>query len=185
MIWSTDITSDRKPRISEVLWDLRIVALILCLVAGPASATVWAAGLVRKIRDTASRVQGNDSGPLVSKPNSIQPLYLRPRGRNFGNAQGYFPNPVAPYMPISVTLSHRVLKALTLAKLMRNGKIYLSLNDAVLLALENNYDIAIQRLNLDIADTDILRARTGSGLSLSKPTINWICNHCIGCASGG
>jgi outer membrane protein TolC len=47
---------------------------------------------------------------------------------------------------------------------VRDGKIYLSLSDAVLLALENNFDIAIARINLDIADTDILRARSGAGL---------------------
>ena len=48
--------------------------------------------------------------------------------------------------------------------LLRDGKIYLSLSDAVMLALENNYDIAIARINLDIADTDILRAKAGSTL---------------------
>ena len=32
------------------------------------------------------------------------------------------------------------------------------------LAIENNYDIAIARINLDIADTDILRAKAGSFL---------------------
>ncbi len=45
--------------------------------------------------------------------------------------------------------------------LLRDGKIYLSLSDAVTLALENNYDIAIARINLDIADTDILRTQGG------------------------
>ena len=48
--------------------------------------------------------------------------------------------------------------------LVHNGKIYLSLADAIVLGLENNYDIAIQRYNLDIADTDLLRARAGAGL---------------------
>ena len=47
---------------------------------------------------------------------------------------------------------------------MRDGKIYLSLSDAMALALENNYDIAIARINLDIADTDILRAKAGANL---------------------
>ena len=37
----------------------------------------------------------------------------------------------------------------------------LSLNDAVALALENNFDIAIARYNLDIANTDILLAKSG------------------------
>jgi outer membrane protein TolC len=47
---------------------------------------------------------------------------------------------------------------------LRDGKIYLSLNDAVTLALENNYDIEIARVNLDIADTDLLRAKAGGAL---------------------
>jgi outer membrane protein TolC len=45
---------------------------------------------------------------------------------------------------------------------MHEGKLYLSLNDAIALALENNLDIAIARYNLNIADTDILRARAGA-----------------------
>jgi outer membrane protein len=45
--------------------------------------------------------------------------------------------------------------------LYRDGKIYLSLDDAIMLALQNNFDIAIARYNLDIADTDLLRARSG------------------------
>ncbi len=47
-------------------------------------------------------------------------------------------------------------------QLLRDGKLYLSMNDAVALALENNLDIAIARYNLNIADTDILRAKAGS-----------------------
>jgi outer membrane protein TolC len=46
-------------------------------------------------------------------------------------------------------------------QLMRDGKLYLSINDAVALALENNLDIAIQRYNMAIADTDILRTKAG------------------------
>jgi outer membrane protein TolC len=51
-----------------------------------------------------------------------------------------------------------------LTDLVKNGKIYLSLSDALALAIENNYDIAIARYNLDIADTDILRAKAGGVL---------------------
>ena len=45
---------------------------------------------------------------------------------------------------------------------MREGKIYLSMDDAVALALENNLDIAIQRYNFGIADTDVMRAKSGA-----------------------
>ena len=53
--------------------------------------------------------------------------------------------------------------------LMHDGKLYLSLNDAIALALENNLDIAIARYNLNIADTDVLRAKAGARLSASMP----------------
>ena len=46
--------------------------------------------------------------------------------------------------------------------ILKDGKMYLSLNDAVSLSLENNLDIAIQRYNLDTADTDILRTASGA-----------------------
>lgn len=47
---------------------------------------------------------------------------------------------------------------------MRDGTIYLSLDDAIALALENNLDLVLARYNLNIADTDILRARAGSNI---------------------
>jgi outer membrane protein TolC len=48
-----------------------------------------------------------------------------------------------------------------LTQLIREGKLYLSLKDAIRLALENNLDIAIARYNLPIADMDILRTKAG------------------------
>jgi outer membrane protein len=47
---------------------------------------------------------------------------------------------------------------------MQNGKIMLSIDDAVALALENNLDMAIARYNLNIADTDVLRAKSGNAI---------------------
>src|SRR6185312_7755058 len=48
-----------------------------------------------------------------------------------------------------------------LDKLVKDGKLYLSLNDAIDLALENNLDLAIARYNLPIADTDLFRTKAG------------------------
>src|SRR5437899_5108255 len=48
-----------------------------------------------------------------------------------------------------------------LEQLVRDGKLYLSLKDAIDLALEDNLDLAIARYNLPIADTDILRTQAG------------------------
>jgi outer membrane protein len=80
---------------------------------------------------------------------------------NYSQPVSHFPNPIGPY-------TSRHLAAPNLANtaridgLMHDGKLYLSLNDAIALALENNLDIAIARYNLNIADTDILRAKAGS-----------------------
>jgi outer membrane protein TolC len=45
--------------------------------------------------------------------------------------------------------------------LIRDGKLYISLKDAIALAIENNLDVAIARYNLPIADTDLLRTKAG------------------------
>src|SRR5271165_2806157 len=49
-----------------------------------------------------------------------------------------------------------------LERLIRDGKLYISLQDAIALALENNLDLAIARYNLPIADTDIQRTKAGA-----------------------
>ena len=101
--------------------------------------------------------------PAEPTPNATLPLYMRPGRRDFRQPRSHFPNPIAPYLSKSIGLP-RVTNSPRLQDLLRDGKIYMSLGDAIMLALENNYDIAIARYNLDIADTDILRSRAGSNL---------------------
>jgi len=48
-----------------------------------------------------------------------------------------------------------------LDRLMRAGKIYLSLQDAIALSLENNLDIELQRYGPRISDAELLRANAG------------------------
>ena len=48
-----------------------------------------------------------------------------------------------------------------LGSLVRDGKLYLSLKDAIDLALENNLDLVIARYNMPIAQMDILRTEAG------------------------
>ena len=45
--------------------------------------------------------------------------------------------------------------------LIRAGNLYLSLQDALALAIENNLDIELQRFSLPIGDMDLLRAKGG------------------------
>jgi outer membrane protein TolC len=88
---------------------------------------------------------------------------MRPSARDFTAPHRVFPNYLKTWEPITVE-APVTANSQRLDGLVHNGKIYLSLADAIVLGLENNYDIAIQRYNLDIADTDLLRARAGSSL---------------------
>ncbi|HMF74952.1 MAG TPA: TolC family protein [Bryobacteraceae bacterium] len=48
--------------------------------------------------------------------------------------------------------------------LVRNASIYLSLYDAIALAIENNLDVEVSRYNLSVSGTDVLRASGGGSL---------------------
>lgn len=69
-------------------------------------------------------------------------------------------NPLRAYSP-SNTPEPQLTNSPDLNQFIRDGKLYLSLKDAIRLALQNNLDIAIARYNLPIADMDILRTRAG------------------------
>src|ERR1700751_3133361 len=80
---------------------------------------------------------------------------------NYSQPVSHFPNPVGPYKPRHLAAPNFANTA-RIDQFMHDGKLYLSLNDAIALALENNLDIAIARYNLNIADTDVLRAKAGA-----------------------
>ncbi len=114
-----------------------------------------------------AQVQNDTTGtpglPQAPAPKLTEPLYLRPTAKNYSDPIPFLPNPFKDYTATNYP-APRLSNTPDLRDLLRDGKIYLGLDDAVTLALENNYDIAIARINLDIADTDILRAKAGSSL---------------------
>jgi outer membrane protein TolC len=69
-------------------------------------------------------------------------------------------NPINPYRPSTVPPAN-LENSPRLQTLIRDGKLYLSLKDALALALENNLDLAYFRYNLPIADTDLARTKAG------------------------
>src|SRR6478752_4486856 len=69
-------------------------------------------------------------------------------------------NPLGGYLGVEAP-QPQLTNSPRLNQLVRDGKLYLSLKDAIQLALENNLDIAIARYNLPIADMDILRTQAG------------------------
>jgi outer membrane protein len=72
-----------------------------------------------------------------------------------------YESPVVP--PISLSNSTRV------DSLLRAGKLYLSVSDAIALALENNLDIELERYEFPLAQADLLRAKSGAS-TIGIPT---------------
>src|SRR6185312_9049988 len=84
-------------------------------------------------------------------------------GKDYSKSVRPFPSVLAPYKAREVPDAN-LANTPRIDQLMRDGKIYLSMDDAVALALENNLDLELARYNLNIAETDILRARAGSNI---------------------
>lgn len=69
-------------------------------------------------------------------------------------------NPLSPYMPSTVPPLN-LSNSPRLQTLIREGKLYISLQDAIALAIENNLDLASFRYNFPIAQTDYQRTKAG------------------------
>jgi outer membrane protein len=110
----------------------------------------------------ASSVPSTPSAQMPAQkvlPSSSQPFDVQ----EYSKPKSHFPNLIAPYTPRHVEPPN-LANTPRIDQLMQDGKLYISMNDAVALALENNLDIAIARYNLNIADTDVWRAKAGSAI---------------------
>jgi outer membrane protein len=110
--------------------------------------------------------QSNQPAPMLQAPSASQTPSASPKPfvvGEYSKPRAHFPNPIGPYLGRSVP-SPSLTNTPRLDQLLKDGKLMLSMNDAIALALENNLDIAISRYNLHIADTDVLRTKAGAAL---------------------
>ncbi|HET9804315.1 MAG TPA: TolC family protein [Candidatus Acidoferrum sp.] len=98
--------------------------------------------------------------PAASSTNAVPGVSLGVSKQNYSHAPKPFPNLVAPYKPISVGPAV-LTNSPRLDQMVQDGKLTLSLQDAVELALQNNLDIIVQRYNPWLADTSVLKAQAG------------------------
>lgn len=96
------------------------------------------------------------AAPAAAPANSFQSV-------DYSKPQSHFPNPIAPYMPRHVAPVN-LNNSARIDQLIHDGKLMLSMDDAIALALENNLDLVIARYNFNIADTELLRSRAGASL---------------------
>jgi outer membrane protein len=138
----------RMQRFTVLTVCQRVAALFLAATMVPAGWTQDSSSMP----SAPSQVQTQQAAPSKSQPFDVNE-YSKPRS--------HFPNPVGPYTARHVAPPN-LANTPRIEQLLRDGKLYISMNDAVALALENNLDIAIARYNLNIADTDVWRAKAGS-----------------------
>ncbi|HZP62377.1 MAG TPA: TolC family protein [Terriglobales bacterium] len=81
--------------------------------------------------------------------------------KDYSTGAHHWPILTSPYTPRQVP-EPNLTNSPRLENLLHDGKLVISLDDAVALAIENNLDVEIARYNLSIAATDVLRAKAGA-----------------------
>jgi outer membrane protein len=95
-----------------------------------------------------ARDTSGDSSPQRSSPTGLRPGFL--------GFLGPFHRPNVPELFPG--------NGARLNSLVKDGKLYLTLHDAIALAIEDNLDVEVERYNIVLADTDIARAKGGGNL---------------------
>ena len=131
-----------------------LAAVLVGVMAGTPIAPIFA-------QEPASPAQGH-----VAAQGGV-PISLGVSKFDFSRAPKAFPNLINPYRmqyvdPGVLTNSPR------LEQLIKDGKLPLSLQDAIALALENSMDIVVQRYTPWMADASLLHAR-GGGYGYGTP----------------
>src|SRR6266478_1503448 len=144
---------DRISRVRSTMKTLSarpLLAAILAvtLVGGPISPAFG--------QDTPQNAQAAPPKPATT----AVPISLGSAKYNYSRAPRAFPNIFVPYSPIKIG-EPGLANSPRIDQLIHDGKLELSLQEAVELALENNMDIVVQRYNPWFADTGILKAKAG------------------------
>jgi outer membrane protein len=174
--------------VEAFLKSVILAFIIASLVVAPVSAQVQEAAQSQQSQQGQSAApppaadQNQAQGTAAFQSPAQQTAtadYLSPRdlsatkGRDYSKGQPWFPEFWKPYQPL--TLPEPMLtNAPTIDQLIHDGKLMLSLDDAISIALENNLDISLQRFTPWIAQTEMLRAKAGSvahGLGASQAVI--------------
>ena len=140
-------------RLARPLTAVFVAAL---LVVGPISPAFAQSAAQNPPQDQAPNSSASQQGSTIAPVAS-----LGLAKHNFSKGPRAFPNIFKPYQsthiePTVLTNSPRI------DQLISDGKLHISLQDAVELALENSLDIAVQRYYPWIADDSILKAKSGS-----------------------
>src|SRR5947208_2094675 len=156
-------TLSARPRLAAIL--------AVTLVGGPISPAFG-----QEAPQTPQPAPAKTAVPIV-------PVALGSAKHNYTRGPKFFPNLLTPYSPISIEAAG-LTNSPRIDQLIHDGKLELSMQEAVELALENSMDIVVQRYNPWFADTGVLKAKAGGfggttpgavfgGSSANNPLLNF------------
>jgi outer membrane protein TolC len=160
---NTNFVKSAQAVAAILLLQVNLAYAVEPVAASPASAAQQTPAAAQQAPDAPTPpASGTAAAPptLAQQMQQAQQQAIAPP-RPFSVPMPHSHNPLAPYMP-STAPELDMSNSPRLQNLIREGKIYLSLRDAIEVAIENNLDLAYFRYNFPIAQTDILRTKAGS-----------------------
>jgi outer membrane protein TolC len=148
------------PRLTAFIRMLPLY-LAAAIFAGTVPVALWAQTSIAQISPAQTSTAPSPSSTPPVAPQPAQPHAINLK--DYSKPRSAFPRVLQPYMPQEVAQPN-LGNSSRIDSLMKDGKIYLSIDDAVALALENNLDLDIARYNLNIAAADLLRAKSGASI---------------------
>src|ERR1700735_1448070 len=109
--------------------------------------------------------------PSTSAPPTPSVTKTLNLGHDYSKGPRWFPNFISPYKPISVA-PPVMTNTPKVQELIHDGKMMLTLDEAISIALENNLDIAVERYQPLLDEANLLLSKSGaSGRIGFAPTV--------------
>jgi outer membrane protein len=117
------------------------------------------------------QTQEPSAGQLKAQPNTPAADEARSMkmglGPDYSKGKPLFPNITAPYRTLQIA-QPMLTNSPRIDQLIQDNKLMLSLEDVISLALENNLNISVQKFTPWIAETQLLKAKSGGIPELSN-----------------
>ena len=145
------------------------VAVALLAIASLCSPPIYAQDQ-NAASPMAQAQPSNPTAQQTAPPAAVQPRTVNLMA-NYSSARKWFPDIAAPYTPMKLA-EPSLTNSAEIDQLVRDGKLMLSLQDAISLALENNLAIDVERYVPWLNEVNLLRASSGiNGLVSFDPTV--------------
>lgn len=161
---------------SGCLQRLAALACLICISAIPAAYAQQQNAAAPETNAPETEVKLPTAPPQYHPPAEVEGAPAAPTRHlslapNYSAARAWFPDVVGPYQGRAVPAPN-LQNAPRIDRLIENGALMLSVEDAISLALQNNLNIEVQRYTTWIDQANLLYAKSGAnGLTLFDPTV--------------